>query len=42
MDICLCQIDKKNNKLIFSGANRPIYLIKNNELIEIENLLEEK
>ncbi len=34
MDIAFCQIDKNNNKLCFSGANNPLYLIRNKELIE--------
>lgn len=32
MDIALCIIDKKNNKMQFAGANNPLYLIRNNEL----------
>jgi serine phosphatase RsbU (regulator of sigma subunit) len=36
MDIGLCVIDKKNNKLIYSGAFFPLYLIRNNSLIEIK------
>lgn len=36
MDIALCAIDKKNMKLFFSGANRDLYLFRNNELIIIE------
>lgn len=35
MDIALCIIDKKNNRLQFAGANNPIYLIRNKELIHI-------
>ncbi len=34
MDIALCIIDKKSNKMQYSGANNPIYLIRNKELIE--------
>ena len=36
MDICLCAWDKKSNSLQFSGANNPLYLIKNNELETIK------
>lgn len=34
MDISLCIYDKTQNKLDFAGANNPLYLIRNNELIE--------
>ncbi len=34
MDIALCCWDKSTNKLEFSGAYNPLYLIRNNELIE--------
>ena len=33
MDIALCEIDHKNNTLSYSGANRPLLLLKQNELI---------
>src|ERR1051325_9748673 len=36
MDIALCSIDRKKNKLHFSGANIPLYLIRNGELREIK------
>jgi serine phosphatase RsbU (regulator of sigma subunit) len=36
MDAALCYIDKKKNKLLFSGANRPLYIIRNKELQELE------
>ena len=36
MDIAFCKIDWKKNILYFSGANNPLYLIRNNELIEIK------
>jgi serine phosphatase RsbU (regulator of sigma subunit) len=36
MDAALCYIDKQKNKLLFSGANRPLYLIRNKELKELE------
>ena len=32
LDIALCVIDMENKKAEFSGANRPMYLIRNNEL----------
>jgi ligand-binding sensor domain-containing protein/serine phosphatase RsbU (regulator of sigma subunit) len=34
MDVALCIIDRENKKLSFSGANNPLYLIRDNELIE--------
>ncbi len=36
MDANLCYINKKENKLLFSGANRPLYIIRNKELKEFE------
>ena len=35
MDISLCVINKKTNTLEFAGANNPLLIIKNGELIEI-------
>lgn len=35
MDIAFVIIDKKNKKLEFSGAINPMYLIRNNKIIEI-------
>jgi serine phosphatase RsbU (regulator of sigma subunit)/Tfp pilus assembly protein PilF len=32
MDVALCSIDRKEGKLYFSGANRPLYQIRNNEI----------
>ncbi|WP_185153599.1 tetratricopeptide repeat protein, partial [Fulvivirga lutimaris] len=32
MDVALCSIDRKKGKLYFSGANRPLYQIRNNEI----------
>ena len=32
MDIAICSIDKTNNTLIFAGAKRPLFYIRNNEL----------
>ena len=34
MDAILCAWDKKTNTLEFACANNPLYLIRNNELIE--------
>jgi serine phosphatase RsbU (regulator of sigma subunit)/DNA-binding response OmpR family regulator len=34
MDCAICQIDIRRNKLIYAGANRPLVLIRNGELIE--------
>ncbi|MDA3780069.1 MAG: response regulator, partial [Bacteroidales bacterium] len=33
MDIALCIIDKKNKIIEYAGANNPLYLIRNNELL---------
>lgn len=35
MDIALCEVDKKNMTLSVSGANRPVYIVRNNELLQI-------
>lgn len=34
MDIALCRIDKKKEKIQFSGANNPLYILNGKELIE--------
>ena len=34
MDIAICQWDKKTNNLLYSGANRSMYLFQNKEMIE--------
>jgi serine phosphatase RsbU (regulator of sigma subunit) len=34
MDMSLCVFDLKNNKMDFAGANNPIFLVRNNELIK--------
>ena len=34
MDLAFCKWDKKNNKLQFSGAMNPLYLVRNAELTE--------
>ncbi|MFI5149453.1 MAG: two-component regulator propeller domain-containing protein [Bacteroidia bacterium] len=36
MDMVLCSIDRKRNKLVFAGANNPLYLIQNGELKEFK------
>jgi len=36
MDISLCCWDKLSNKLFFSGANNPVFIIRNGELIELK------
>lgn len=37
MDIAFCKIDKKNNKLEYAGAHRPLYYLKaDGELVEIK------
>jgi ligand-binding sensor domain-containing protein/serine phosphatase RsbU (regulator of sigma subunit) len=36
MDMILCCIDKQNKKLSFAGANNPLYIIRNGELIEFK------
>jgi serine phosphatase RsbU (regulator of sigma subunit) len=36
MDIALCAINKTTMKLYYAGANNPIYIIRNKELIEIK------
>jgi len=36
MDITLCAIDYKNMKLQFAGANNPLCLIRNNEIIQVK------
>jgi PAS domain S-box-containing protein len=34
MDIAFCRIDFKKNELQYSGAHRPLYLLRNGELIQ--------
>jgi pentatricopeptide repeat protein len=36
MDISLISIDKKTGQVFYSGANNPLYLFSNNELIEFK------
>jgi serine phosphatase RsbU (regulator of sigma subunit) len=36
MDLALCVIDFKNMKLEFAGANNPLCLVRNNEMIQIK------
>lgn len=36
MDVSICIINKEKNKIQFAGANNPLYLIRNNELVQIK------
>lgn len=36
MDLSLCSIDKKNKMLEFSGAMRPVLIVRNEKIIEIK------
>lgn len=36
MDIAFCTIDKKNGNMQFSGANRPLWLIRNKEFLSFK------
>lgn len=36
MDLALCKYDYRDKKLWYSGANRPLWIIRNKELIEIK------
>ncbi|GAB4297883.1 MAG: hypothetical protein Kow0068_21980 [Marinilabiliales bacterium] len=36
LDISLCSLDKNTLSLDFSGAHHPLYIIRNNEIIEIK------
>lgn len=36
MDISLCLLDKKNKKLQYAGANNPLYIVRDNNIIEIK------
>jgi serine phosphatase RsbU (regulator of sigma subunit) len=36
MDIAICSVDTKNNILYYAGANRPIYIVRENKLDEIK------
>jgi len=36
MDITLCVVDYKNMKLQYAGANNPLCLIRNNEIIQVK------
>jgi len=37
MDVALVRIDKKNKEVIYSGAGRPLYLVKGDEFIEYKS-----
>ena len=34
MDLALCLLDKNTNKLHFAGANNPLWIMRNNQLLE--------
>jgi serine phosphatase RsbU (regulator of sigma subunit) len=36
MDIALCSLDMKNSKLVYAGANRPLWIFKNGEMAMIK------
>lgn len=36
MDVAICAIDKENKKLYFSGARNGVYIVRDNELIELK------
>lgn len=36
MDVALCAIDHKNKTMMYAGANRPLLIIRGNELMEIK------
>jgi serine phosphatase RsbU (regulator of sigma subunit) len=36
MDICLCRINKKKGILQYAGAHRPLYVLRNGEVIEFK------
>lgn len=38
MDVALCRIDKKNSKVLFCGAHRPLYFVSNNVLTEYKSI----
>ncbi|MEN8156667.1 MAG: SpoIIE family protein phosphatase [Bacteroidota bacterium] len=37
LDIALCRLDLKSRKIEFSGANNPLYIVRNNDLEPIPN-----
>lgn len=36
MDISLCSLDKKTNELKWAGANNPLWIVRNNKIVEIK------
>jgi serine phosphatase RsbU (regulator of sigma subunit) len=34
MDIGICSFDRANNKVVYAGANRPLFLVRKKELVE--------
>lgn len=37
MDMAICTIDREKQKLIYSGASRPLYLVRNSTLLEFKS-----
>jgi len=37
MDMALCVLDKKNNRLFFSGANNPLYIYRSGQILEFDS-----
>ena len=29
MDVCLCRFDRENSRVVFAGAKRPLFMVKN-------------
>ncbi|OFX45951.1 MAG: hypothetical protein A2W95_03060 [Bacteroidetes bacterium GWA2_40_14] len=36
MDMAICIVDKNNNILQYAGANRPLYIVRSDEMIELK------
>lgn len=36
MDVAICRIDKKNKEVLYSGAHRPLYILKDGEVDQIK------
>jgi serine phosphatase RsbU (regulator of sigma subunit)/tetratricopeptide (TPR) repeat protein len=37
MEIAICVIDTKNSQAIFAGAKRPLFIVRNNQVLEYKN-----
>lgn len=37
MEIAICVIDIENSRVVFSGAKRPLFIVRNNEVLEYKN-----